>query len=407
MEDLEDELDLRYHRGLQPDVYYRCPTLESLNAALYTEVEKNASALIPVETVTEFIFGAASTITIPVGQQPSLNELIEPAEYLQSITVDYALCRDIDGKDRLKVQRAIARSIIEAVQDADGFKYAEKSAQSKDGGDGARFKYVCRDSVQFKNKRSHKKKKEKPENSDDCEAQPKKEGDPQLQGYGCGGAIHIKFSIKREAINVVYKHNPIHSSPPAEESSLPALALETTSTPQAMNNQSMNGNKEQKKKRKKKDQEDVENDYRDPDLDMSTSPEAPRAATKNKRKKDASAASAELSAKKDKKSKEALSPSASRKKTQILEPSPPPMPVRGKACIRCREKKIKCNEGKPTCNQCKRGLWTCQYEVTGAKKRSKNGCINCKARKRKCTEERPSCAHCLRLDDDCEYVDYS
>jgi hypothetical protein len=54
-----------------------------------------------------------------------------------------------------------------------------------------------------------------------------------------------------------------------------------------MNNQSMNANKEHKKKRKKKDQEDVENDYRDPDLDMSTSPEAPRAATKKKRKKDA------------------------------------------------------------------------------------------------------------------------
>jgi hypothetical protein len=28
MEDLEDELDLRYHKGLNPDVYYRCPTLE-------------------------------------------------------------------------------------------------------------------------------------------------------------------------------------------------------------------------------------------------------------------------------------------------------------------------------------------------------------------------------------------
>jgi hypothetical protein len=28
MDDLEDELDLRYHRGLKPDVYYRCPTLE-------------------------------------------------------------------------------------------------------------------------------------------------------------------------------------------------------------------------------------------------------------------------------------------------------------------------------------------------------------------------------------------
>jgi hypothetical protein len=28
--------------------------------------------------------------------------------------------------------------------------------------------------------------------------------------YDCGGAIHIKFSTKRDAINVVYKHNPIH-----------------------------------------------------------------------------------------------------------------------------------------------------------------------------------------------------
>jgi hypothetical protein len=28
MEDLEDDLDLRYHRGLKPDVYYRIPTLE-------------------------------------------------------------------------------------------------------------------------------------------------------------------------------------------------------------------------------------------------------------------------------------------------------------------------------------------------------------------------------------------
>ena len=30
MEDLEDELDLRYHKGLNPDVYYRCQTLEGI-----------------------------------------------------------------------------------------------------------------------------------------------------------------------------------------------------------------------------------------------------------------------------------------------------------------------------------------------------------------------------------------
>jgi hypothetical protein len=28
MDDLEDELDLRFHKGLNSDVYYRCPTSE-------------------------------------------------------------------------------------------------------------------------------------------------------------------------------------------------------------------------------------------------------------------------------------------------------------------------------------------------------------------------------------------
>jgi hypothetical protein len=67
--------------------------------------------LIPVEIVTEFVFATASTITIPVTQQPNLDALIQPAQFPQSITVDYALCRNIDGKNRLKLQRAIARYV--------------------------------------------------------------------------------------------------------------------------------------------------------------------------------------------------------------------------------------------------------------------------------------------------------
>jgi hypothetical protein len=76
---------------------------------LRNELDKNTASLIPVEIVTEFVFAVASTITIPVDLQPALDTLIEPADHLQSMTVEYALCRDIDGKDRLKVQRAIAR----------------------------------------------------------------------------------------------------------------------------------------------------------------------------------------------------------------------------------------------------------------------------------------------------------
>lgn len=86
--------------------------MQSLDGALRNEIAKNASSLIPVEIVTEFIFAVASAITIPVAHQPALDALIQPADYLQSITVDYALCRDIDGRDRLKVQRAIARYIL-------------------------------------------------------------------------------------------------------------------------------------------------------------------------------------------------------------------------------------------------------------------------------------------------------
>jgi len=48
--------------------------------------------------------------------------------------------------------------------------------------------------------------------SDDSQEEPKKPGPAPLPTYDCGGAIHLKFSLKREAINVVYKHNPIHSS---------------------------------------------------------------------------------------------------------------------------------------------------------------------------------------------------
>ncbi|KAI4956236.1 hypothetical protein J4E91_000447 [Alternaria rosae] len=404
MDDLEDELDLRFHKGLNPDVYYRCPTLESLEGALRNELDKNAASFIPTDVVTEFVFATASTITIPVTQQPSLNALIQPADHLQSIAVEYALCRDIDGKERLKVQRAIARSIIEVIQDTDGFKYSERSAQSKEGGDGARLKYVCQDSLQ--NRKSNLK-KERSHDSDNDEAGVNRQRPAVLPTYNCGGAIHIKFSLKRDAINVVYKHNPIHTTRDID-ASLPALATDngvasTTATTEEKN--------PRKRKRCKKDVVEAKNDFRDPDMDMSTSPEATQSSTQKKCNEKGAVASPRTvrkpSTKKSKNTKSPASPTKSRKKAPVSEPSPPPVPARGKACIRCRGEKIKCNEAKPTCNQCRRGLWTCQYEVSNNKKRSKNGCLNCKQRRRKYTEERPSCAYCLRLDDDCEFADYS
>ncbi|XPS80287.1 hypothetical protein M3J09_012245 [Ascochyta lentis] len=413
MDDLDDELDLRYHRGVTPDVYYRIPSTESLDGALRNELDKNASSLIPSDIVTEFVFAVASTITIPVIQQPNLDALIEPQDFAQSIQVEYALCRQSDGKERLKIQRAISKSIVAAIEEADGFKYSERHAYNpKTGGDGARLRYVCQDSLENKDRKANKKKKEENSENDDEAIKTNRDLIPT---YDCGGAIHVKFSIKREAINVVYKHNPIHrdveSRQTNSDSNSGAPETNKGSAPRVA--KASNGTAQKRKRNKKDHHVAVDNDFGNPDHDMSTSPESPQSSVKKKRKKSGTAtspeASAKFSAKKGRKTKPTAASSApkSQKKVAAGEPSPTPRLARNKACIRCREKKIKCNEAKPSCNQCKRGLWTCQYEVIGPKQRSKNGCVNCKQRKRKCTEEKPSCAYCLKVDDDCEYADYS
>ncbi|KAF2629373.1 hypothetical protein BU25DRAFT_420226 [Macroventuria anomochaeta] len=350
MDDLDDELDLRYHHGVNPDVYYRVPTtevqylpdLQSLNGALRYELERNASSLIPSDIVTEFVFAAASTVTIPVTQQASLDDLIEPRDYAQSIQVEYALCRDYDGKDRLKIQRAISKSIVAAIEEADRFKYSERYAYNpKTGGDGARLRFVCRDSLENRDRKANKKKKEADAEDDDETTKANKD---LLPTYDCGGAIHIKFSIKREAINVVYKHSPIHRDVESRRNG----------------DRTSNGTVKMRKRSKKDHHVLVDNEFHNPDLDMSTSPEAPKSSVKKHKKNGtvASAASATKSSakkSKDPKAATASSPVESRKKAAPGEPSPPPRLAKNKACILCREKKIKCNEAKPTRNQCKRG----------------------------------------------------
>ncbi|PVI06314.1 hypothetical protein DM02DRAFT_623233 [Periconia macrospinosa] len=398
MDDVDDDLDLKYHRGLNPEVYYRCPSSESLDGALRNELAKNAASLIPTDIVTEFVFGVSSTITISVARQPDLDLLFEPAEYPQSIAVEYALCRSSNGKERLKLQRAVARCLIEAIEVIDGFKYVERSAFNKEGSAGCRFR------CSSQNKRGRKRKQEDSEE----EGHDGKSSTPPAK-YDCGGAIHIAFSEKREAINIVYKHNPIHSSSEDDQdSSLPALQSSTGNALQDASGSSSNKTKKPKIKRtrNKKDQFEGDSELDGFTTDPSAALAAPAAPTKKKRKKEANSTTTtkKSAGKSTKKGKQSSSPSTTRRKRQAREPTPPPpAPVLKGKCLRCKEKGIKCNEAKPTCNQCLRGLWTCQYEVPGPKKRSRNGCINCKSRRRKCTEERPSCAYCLRIDEDCEY----
>lgn len=155
----------------------------------------------------------------------------------------------------------------------------------------------------------------------------------------------------------------------------------------------------------------MNDENRNDNLDMTSFPEPQKPLAKKRKKEGATQLpkpAQAVSPKQSKKAKSLASTAKPQKKASVAANSRVslPLPPSNKACIRCRERKIKCDKSAPTCNQCQRGLWTCQYEVLAKKKRSRNGCQNCKDRKRKCTEERPSCAHCLRLDDDCEYATY-
>ncbi|KAH7374389.1 hypothetical protein BKA66DRAFT_174193 [Pyrenochaeta sp. MPI-SDFR-AT-0127] len=407
MDDVKDHLDLRYHRGLDPDVYYRCPTTESLDGALRNEQEKSASSLIPTQIVTEFIFAATSTITIPVSQQPNLEVLIQPADFVQSVTVGHALCHNINGKDRLKIQRSIARSIINVIQKADGYKYSERRAHNKDGGDGARLMYVCLDSFQNRDRKCNKNRGSSV-NSEDDQNKEKKRGHGSRPTYDCGGAIHVKFSLKRDAINVVYKHNPIHSRP-VDGDSMGAQVAENIGASKAPTSVTTKETTKRKRKCSNQNNADMENVSRDPNSDMVSLPDAPKPPRKKKPKQSAVSGPSEITPKsytlKRKNSKEPLLPSKTKKRATVAASSSLLNLVAGPVCIRCRENGIQCNKAKPTCNQCQQGLWSCQYEVPSLQKRSKHGCLNCKRRKRKCTEEKPSCAICQRLDNVCKYAD--
>lgn len=110
----------------------------------------------------------------------------------------------------------------------------------------------------------------------------------------------------------------------------------------------------------------MENQHRHADRSMPTSPGIPKSSAKKRKKEGVTPIpkpARTASSKQSTKAKSLTSPTQSRKKASTVEEQKP-LPNSVKACIRCREKKIKCNRAEPSCDQCRRGLWTCQYTLS-------------------------------------------
>ena len=104
-----------------------------------------------------------------------------------------------DPKDQIRKQKAIAKSIVEAISEVDGYRYSFHNNWLSKEDEACRFSYYCNDSTLNKGRAANEgagmsgKKKVKPV-------------------YDCNGLIWVKFSSTKNNLEVHYKHIPLHKT---------------------------------------------------------------------------------------------------------------------------------------------------------------------------------------------------
>lgn len=148
--------------------------------------------------------------TTPEGETESTQSPAQPSPSAPSSTTDpfktcpKALVSTVlnisSEKIRSIVQRAASRGLLERISAHDGFRYQFNNAWSSRVDDNSlRFSYICRDSLQNKDRMAHV---------------------PSIaplrkikQSYDCKGSVSVKFSTTAGVIIVQYKHTAIHPKP--------------------------------------------------------------------------------------------------------------------------------------------------------------------------------------------------
>jgi hypothetical protein len=150
--------------------------------------------------------GAASTPQ-QTPKKPTVSEPEDPLKNCPNATVDCIL-NIADTDVRAIIQRAASRGLVQRIVNMDGFKYMFNNFwTSRVDGDGLRFSYICRDSLQNKDRFAH------------VPARPTTAPPSQLraaaprrtkESWDCKGSISIKFSQTVGAIIIQYRHAAIH-----------------------------------------------------------------------------------------------------------------------------------------------------------------------------------------------------
>jgi len=143
-------------RGPKPDQSVRCDSLAHLESLLGTQVDESRSATLSDVIYTEFIFDDSVRLRIDNLPEEWRTSLGVSAPGPIDVSVQAAVSTLTDAKIKLRRQRAVARQILQSISDVDGFKYFEKEAWDTKHNDGYRFKFLCRDSFQNKDRAQNK-----------------------------------------------------------------------------------------------------------------------------------------------------------------------------------------------------------------------------------------------------------
>jgi len=133
---------LRSHRDKATHTY-QCQSLEELQSALQAHVQAAALSLIPELMHYQFTFGDKTVFMIE-------SEFLTPngTTTYTPASVAEAVAGSADAKEKHKRQRRVARHILDGIQQFDGYSYFERQAWDTKHLDGLRFKNLCKDSLQ-------------------------------------------------------------------------------------------------------------------------------------------------------------------------------------------------------------------------------------------------------------------
>lgn len=199
-------------------------SLEDLCEALKVDIRAASESAVPICTTVELSLSFSAVLTL---QRPYTGAYAEggendlPPEFKTTSTREdgtiehdrapQALVNSIvnieDPLKRKIVQRAASRGIIQAVERIDGFRYSFNNAWMPKNEEGARFSYICQDSMQNKDRHANG----YPRTIRSLRAEGEIRG-PRKPTYDCKGSVSVKFSQGRQSAEVYYRHYSIHGT---------------------------------------------------------------------------------------------------------------------------------------------------------------------------------------------------